>query len=98
MFSTVENYAEPSKLIIKLTKVSNTVNRLIATTFGKRPPPVSDHFEKNPFFLSQMVFQKLSRKRPVLIFLNYRDLFLNKRPPGHDCKKTNARLSQKFSF
>ena len=43
---------------------------LITTTSRKRPPPVRDYFTNNRFFfLRQILFQKLSRKRPLLKFL-----------------------------
>ena len=57
---------EPKKL------TCDTVNSLIATTSRKRPPPVS----LAVLLLSQILFQKLSRKRPLLEFLNQpRSLF-----------------------
>ena len=51
---------EPKKL------TCDTVNSLIATTSRKRPPSVSVAV----LLLSQILFQKLSRKRPLLEFLN----------------------------
>ena len=73
----------------------NTVNSLIATTFRKQPPPVSDLFENKRLISLSKAVSNLSRTRTVLKFVCDRDLFLNqkfdillffsgsrKRPPG----------------
>ena len=57
----------------------NTVNSLIATTFRKQPPPVSDLFENKRLISLSNAVSNLSRTRTVLKFVSDRGLFLNQK-------------------
>ena len=98
------NFPLPVQLVLTVTLLYFFLNNITASNCAcqlspKQTPPVSDHFVITILFLSQILFQELPHRRPLLKFLGQKCvIFLMLSVPGKRPPQIITQRSQKFGF